>query len=165
MQGGGRSKGFREIISKAVCGFGKKTFRFERLLTIPEGGTPERILGSLFTQVSSVEAATPERSGLDSASVPVAGRFDINVWYSYNGQQGTALAKETVRYSELIPIARWTSAALGNLEGKVQMVEPPQCSEVSIIGHNQIRALVEFTVQAEVIGETKMCVEVFETDD
>ena len=162
MQGGARSRGYREILTKAVCGTGAKTFRLERILTLPEGNVPGEILGCLFTQVSEPEASPPEGSGPNMVSVPISGRFDVNVWYSYNNRQGTALAKETVRYTEFIPITEWSSTALGSLEAKVRTVQVPECSDVSIVSHNRVRVAVEFSVQAEVIGETKISIEVFD---
>jgi spore coat protein E len=154
--------GYREILTKAVCGYGVKAFRLERILTIPEGSVPGEVLGCLFTQVSEPEASPPERSGQNVVSVPISGRFDVNVWYSYNNRQGTALAKETVRYTEFIPITEWSSTALGSLEAKARAVQVPECSDVSIVSQNRVRVTVEFSVQAEVIGETKIAIEVFD---
>jgi spore coat protein E len=165
MQGGIRSKGYSEIITKAVCGLGRKTFRLERVLLIPEGQSPERVLGSVLTQISKLEASVPERSGPDAAMVPISGRFDINVWYAHSGHRSTALARETVRYTELVPITGWSSVALGDLEASATMLRTPECVELGSTGDNRIRVAVEFTIQAEVIGETKVLVEVFDLRD
>ena len=162
MQGGIKSKGYTEIITKAVCGSGQKTFRLERVLSMPEGHTLESILGSVLTQVSRPEAAIPQRSGADLAMVPVAGRFEINVWYAHSGHRSTALARETVRYTEMVPVTEWSSVALGTLEASATMLRKPECVELGSTGDNRIRVAVEFTVQAEVIGETKVSVEVFD---
>src|SRR5690349_3021743 len=85
----------REIITSAVCGKGSKYS--QTTYTIHPNNRPTTI-GGCWVMNHCYEAQ------LAGDMVEVHGNFDVNVWYSYNHNSETAVAKETVSYTEHIPL-------------------------------------------------------------
>jgi len=152
---------FREIITKAICGTGKQNFRYTEYLTIPVGRIPSSILGSSVTRLKLTEPLVTEITGDGKKNVRVSGTFDINVWYAYNDDQATDVAKETVKFTEVIPITEITENIMGQVEARAVLVKPPQCHKSVITDTNRIRVDVELGIYAEIIGETKVFVYVY----
>ncbi len=152
----------REIITKAVCGTGNQNFRYTELLTIPVGRIPSSILGSSVTRLKLTEPLVTEIAGNGKKKVRVSGTFDINVWYAYNNDQATDVAKETVKFTEVIPITDITNNILGQVDARAVLIKAPQCHKTVITGNNQqIQVDVELGIYTEIVGETKVFVQVY----
>ncbi|PKM80340.1 MAG: hypothetical protein CVU89_14080 [Firmicutes bacterium HGW-Firmicutes-14] len=157
---------FREIITKAVCGTGKNYFKYTEVLAIPVGRTPSSILGSSVTRLKLTEPLITETAGDGTKNVRVSGTFDINVWYAYNDDQATDVAKETVKFTEVIPISNVSENILGQVDARAVLIKSPQCHKTVITVNNQIQADIELGIYAEIVGETKVFVQVYsETED
>ncbi len=152
---------FREIITKAICGTGKQIFRYTELLTIPAGRLPSSILGSSVTRLKLTEPLITEITGDGKKSVRVSGTFDINVWYAYNDDQATDVAKETIKFTEVIPITDISENILGQVDARAILTKAPQCLKTVIVEYNRIQAEVELGIYAEIVGETKVFVQVY----
>jgi spore coat protein E len=153
---------FREIITKAVCGNGTQTFRYTELLSTPSGRTTSSILGSSVTRLKLTEPLVTEVSNNGSKNVRVSGTFDINVWYAYNNDQATDVAKETIKFTELIPINEISENIVGQVDARVVLVKAPRCLKTVIAENAQIQIDVELGIYAEIVGETKVFVHVYE---
>lgn len=96
--------------------------------------------------------------------VEVRGRMDINVWYAYNNNSETAVAKDTVSYVEQIPLRDLDPHCLQDRrEVMVKVIQPPHCLDAVIAsGGTDIAVRVEKELAAEVIGRTKLFVMVCE---
>ncbi|MCF6093134.1 outer spore coat protein CotE [Microaerobacter geothermalis] len=141
---------FREIITKAVCGKGRKYSVANH--TITPTHSPSSILGCWIIN-HSFDA---EKAG---DVIEVVGTYDINVWYSYNNNTKTDVAKEMVSYVERVPL----SYLDGNLvkdqvEVNASATQAPNCVEASISSNGSALVKVEREFLVEVIGETKVCV-------
>jgi len=92
--------------------------------------------------------------------VEVRGRFDINVWYSYNGNTDTAIAKETVTYTEQIALRDLDDACVrDSREVCVHVIQSPNCLDATLTGNgSEVLVRVEKELGVEVIGQTKLCV-------
>jgi len=156
---------FREIITKAICGTGQRDFRYTEILAIPVGYTPSSILGSSVTRLKLTEPLVTEISGDGSKSVRVSGTFDINVWYAYNDDQATDVAKETVKFTEVISIRELSDNILGHVDARAVLVKSPKCHKTIITENNQVQVDVELGIYAEIIGETKVYVQVYPEND
>lgn len=152
---------FREIITKAVCGTGKQNFQYTEQLGIPIGRKPNSILGSSVTRLKLTEPLVTEIAADGSKNVRVSGTFDINVWYAYNDDQATDVAKETVKFTEVIPITDITENILGQVDARAVLIKAPRCKKTIIDENNIIRAEVELGIYAEIVGETKVFVHVY----
>jgi spore coat protein E len=142
---------YREIITNAVCGKGTKYS--QSTFTIRPSNTPTTI-GGCWVMNHSYEAE------LAGDVVEVHGSFDINVWYSYNGNSETAVAKDRVSYREQIPLKEVDPHCFKEgLEVAVKVIQMPNCLDASVVDHtNEILVRVEKELSVEVIGRTKICV-------
>ncbi|GAB4265111.1 outer spore coat protein CotE [Thermincola ferriacetica] len=154
---------YREIITKAVCGSGQQNFRYVEYLSVPAGRIPSSILGSSITRYRLTEPLKAEISPSGKKTVRVSGTFDINVWYSYNNDQATDVAKETVKFTEIIPIDDISEGIIGPMDARAILTKAPQCIRTLASGQNQIKVEIEMELYAEIIGETKVYVQVYPT--
>lgn len=152
---------FREIITKAICGTGKQNFRYTEVLTIPAGRVPSSILGSSVTRLKLTEPLVTEIASDEQKRVRVSGTFDVNVWYSYNNDQATDVAKDTIKFTEIIPINEISESILGQVEARAILTKAPQCQKTIILDNNQLQVDVELGIYAEIVGETKVFVQVY----
>lgn len=144
---------YREIISKAVIGKGKKFTQSTH--TICPQHDPTSILGCWIIN-HSYEAKKKGRT------VEIHGKFDTNVWYSYNDNTKTEVVTETVKYTDIIKLKYRDENFIGDDQEVIaQVVQQPNCLEATISPNgNKIIVQVEREIVVEVIGETKICVAV-----
>jgi spore coat protein E len=141
----------REIITNAVCGKGSKYS--QTTFTIFPANRPTTI-GGCWVMNHSYEAQ------LVGDTVEVSGNFDINVWYSYDGNSETAIAKDTVSYSESIPLRDLDPhCTRDGLRVTVKAVQQPNCLDANVVDNgSEILVRVEKELTVEIIGQTKVWV-------
>lgn len=142
---------YREIMANAVCGRGNKYS--QTTYTVRPAHRPSTI-GGCWVMNHVYEAE------LVGDYVEVLGRFDINVWYSYNGNTDTAIAKETVTYTEQIALRDIDDACVrDSREVCVHVIQSPNCLDATLTGNgSEVLVRVEKELGVEVIGQTKLCV-------
>jgi spore coat protein E len=141
----------REIITKAVCGKGRKFSHVSHTVTPPNG--PSSILGAWIIN-NQYEAV---KSG---EHVEVVGTYDINIWYSYDRNTKTDVAKETVSYVEVVPLSYLDKKhKSATAEVSAIATQEPNCVEASISSNGKgVVIRVEREFQVEMVAETKVCV-------
>lgn len=140
----------REIITKAVCGKGRKFSHVSH--TVSPSHAPTSILGAwiINNQYEATNAGN---------AVEVSGTYDVNIWYSYDKNTQTAVAKETLSYVELVPLSyldkkhRSTTA-----EVSAVATQEPNCVEASVTSGGDVIIRVEREFAVELVAETKVCV-------
>ncbi|TJY44248.1 outer spore coat protein CotE [Cohnella pontilimi] len=141
----------REIITKAICGKGRKFSTITHTVKPPHH--PSSILGAWIInhQYESV------RSG---DGVEVIGSYDINIWYSYNKNSQTDVAKETITYVDLVPLSYVDPRHRANTEEvSADATQEPNCVEATIGGGGtSVVIKVEREFAVEMVAETKVCV-------
>lgn len=152
---------YQEIITRAICGTGEKSFRYVKRLSLPEGKTLTSVLGASLTRVTLPEVAEVTVPNRRPMQVPASGSFHVHVWYSYNGNDETAVMKETIRVTEMIPVALTSAVAADEVLARISVSGAPRCVEAVPEGANGVRVTIEFGLSAEVIGDTKICVRVY----
>ncbi|QYR23786.1 outer spore coat protein CotE [Paenibacillus sp. sptzw28] len=144
----------REIITKAVCGKGRKFSTVTHTVTPPQH--PTSILGAWIIN-HQYEAV---RSG---DGIEVIGTYDINIWYSYNKNSQTDVAKETLSYVEHVPLSYVDPKHRASTEEvTAEATQEPNCVEANISANGSgvlLRVEREFLV--EMIAETKVRVAVY----
>ncbi|RKL69076.1 spore coat protein [Salipaludibacillus neizhouensis] len=142
---------YREIITKAVCGKGRK-FSETKHIVAPED-QPTSILGCWI--INHKYAAKKKGD-----AVEMRGSYDINIWYSYSGNTKTKVATETVKYTDVVPLVMQDSDILsGDIEVVARMVQQPNTLEALIASNEKdVEIQVEKEFMVEVIGETKITV-------
>jgi spore coat protein E len=141
----------REIISRAVCGNGKKFTQVIHRIQTPH--QPSTILGAWV--INHQYEAVRYNEGIE-----VEGGYDINIWYSCDGNTKTDVAKESLKYVEHVPLTFLDEKHLQQT-AKVyaQALQQPSCVEATVHPHEGIvQVTVEFELQVEMLAETKLCV-------
>lgn len=144
---------YREIITKAVVAKGRKFTQSTH--TISPSQKPTSILGGWIIN----HKYDAEKVG---KTVEIEGTFDINVWYSYADNTKTEVVTERVKYVDIIKL-RYKDKNFLDDEHEViaKVLQQPNCLEVTISPNgNKIIVQAEREFIAEVVGETKIVVEV-----
>jgi len=143
----------REIITKAVCGKGRKFNTVTHTVTPPHH--PTSILGAWIIN-HEYEAV---RSG---DGIEVIGTYDINIWYSYSKNSQTEVAKESVQYVEHIPLSYVDPKhRAATEEVSAEALQEPNCIEANISSNgNSVVIRVEREYAVEMVAETKVYVAV-----
>lgn len=140
----------REIITKAVCGKGR---RFSQVThTINPPNNPTSILGAWI--INHQYEAVKSGDGVE-----VIGTYDINIWYSYAKNSKTDVAKESISYVELVPLTYLDPKHRSNTEEvSAEATQEPNCVEANVSSGGGVTIRVEREYQVEMIAETKVCV-------
>jgi spore coat protein E len=155
--------GYREIITKAVCGTAKKLFRYSQQFPTTEDGSPTQILGTSITQMRLKEPQI-EAEG-EKIGVRVNGIFEAHVWYSHNGGKSTDLIRQAIHFEEVIPVNEYDGKILSITDAKAAVVKPPVAQDTVITRDGNIKIDFELGIYVEVVGETKVLVKVITPDD
>jgi spore coat protein E len=140
----------REIITKAVCGKGRKVSL--RKYTI----TPKQ-------RVTNIMGCWIINHSFDADKVgdviEVAGSFDVQIWVSNNNNTDTNVIKENIRYVEQVPLSFFDNNCRGKLDIFAHAAQHPNCLEAKLSNNgDSIIFKVESEFEVEVVGETKLCV-------
>ncbi|WP_096435325.1 outer spore coat protein CotE [Alteribacter populi] len=146
-----RELNYREIITKAVCGKGRKFSQASH--NISPSQKPTSILGCWIIN----HKYDAEKKG---DAIEVNGKYDINIWYSYSNNTKTNVATETVAYTDIVPLAMQDKNVLSEeLEVLARAIQQPNTLEATIAANaTDVNVQVEREFMVEVIGETKVCV-------
>jgi spore coat protein E len=144
---------YREIITKAVVAKGRKFTQSTH--TVSPTQKPTSILGGWIIN----HKYDAEKVG---KTVEIEGTYDINVWYSYADNTKTEVVTEKVKYVDVIKL-RYRDRNYLDDEHEViaKVLQQPNCLEVTISPNgNKIVVQAEREFLSEVVGETKIVVEV-----
>ncbi|ASR47205.1 outer spore coat protein CotE [Paenibacillus kribbensis] len=147
-------KNRREIITKAICGKGRRFSTVTHTVTPPNN--PTSILGAWI--INHQYEAVAAGDGIE-----VVGTYDINIWYSYDKNSQTDVAKETVSYVEHVPLSYLDPKhRASTVEVSAEATQEPSCVEASVSsGGGSVMIRVEREFAVELVAETKIVVEVF----
>ncbi|MFZ5631586.1 MAG: outer spore coat protein CotE [Bacillota bacterium] len=155
--------GYREIITKAVCGTAKKFFRYSQQFSTVDGSEPGQILGTSITQMRLKDPEIEADNG--KIGVRVNGIFEAHIWYSYNGGKSTDLLRQAIHFEEVIPITEYDGQILSVTDAKATVIKPPQAQEAGITKEGKIKVDFDLGVYVEVVGETKILVKVVNPEE
>lgn len=146
----------REIVTKAIVGKGKKIIRIND--TVTPINEPFSILGCWIIN-HEFEATLVENR------VDLIGNFEANIWYSYDDNSKTDVARKVIVYNESVKTRQIVKEVSNDSRDViVRILQQPTCTNAKI-NNNNIELDIIFEVLAEVIGETKMMVTVFTSVD
>ena len=147
---------FKEIVTKAIIGKGKKLFKDNYSIEIDN--VPTTILGCWVINHKFKGYKTNEKIG-------VSGTYDVNIWYSYDNDSKTAVVNKNISYDDLFNVKLRENADLSNdTDIIVRTLRQPTCSSVNING-NKIIFDIEKELGVEVVGETKVKIAIEEDED
>ncbi|MFD1066298.1 outer spore coat protein CotE [Oceanobacillus locisalsi] len=147
-------KEYREIITKAVCGKGRKFTKDTH--TITPGHRPTSILGCWV--INHLYHAKKKSED----TVIISGSYDINVWYSYNDNTKTEVITERVEYTDVVPLSVKDDNCINDEYDIIaKVLQQPNCLECMIADKGKsISVDIEREFVVQIIGETKICVKV-----
>ena len=138
---------YKEIVTKAVIGKGKKTT--ENTYTMTTENKPNTVLGCWVIN----HRFKGNKSG---NNVTVNGSFDVNVWYSYDDDSKTAVSTKQFDYVENLNV-RLKEQNGYNSENEiiVESLKQPTVSDVKLENNNVVLQ-IEKELGVQVIGDAKM---------
>ena len=137
---------YKEIVTKAVIGKGKKYFKNK--YSIESDVKPSTILGCWIINHKF-------KGYMQADDVVVDGSFDINLWYSYDNDTKTNVIKKTIKYNEVINVKTKLDIDFNDTDIIVRVLKQPTCSNVEI-DNNTINFDIEKELGIEVVGDTKV---------
>ena len=137
---------YREIVTKAVIGKGKKTFTTTNKKSVEN--KPTTILGCWVINHQF-------KGAKQNNSVTINGSYDVNIWYSYDNDTKTDVLKETNTYKEVVNIRARENNSDVPEEIIVRSLKQPNCIKVDIEG-NDIVYTIEKELGIELVGDTKV---------
>jgi len=147
---------YRQIISKAVVAKGRKSTQSTH--TIRPTHAPSSILGAWIIN----HAYEAKKVG---KTVEIHGSYDINCWYSCNGNTKTDVATEKVTYKDVIKLKYRDDQTIEDKEIIAKVTQQPNCAEAQISPDGtKIIVNAERGFLVEVIGETKIVVALGDDD-
>ena len=145
---------FKEIVTKAVVGKGKKTTIDNHIVEL--NNNPSTILGCWVINHTF--------NGVrENDSIKVNGSFDTNIWYSKDDNTNTDVYKDTVTYDEVIPIKKYEDFD-GQDEIIVRAIKQPTVTKAEL-KEGKIEYTIEKTIAAELVGDTKIKIGVEKVDE
>ena len=147
---------YKEIVTKAVIGKAKKTNSMHFSFTPDEN--VNTVLGCWVINHTFSGAN-------QNGKVGVTGSFDVNVWYSYDGDTKTKVNTKKFGYNELLAVPLRDSATLtNNSEIIVRSLKQPSVTNVSVTDGNIVLD-IEKELGVEIVGDTKIKVPIEDVDD
>ena len=148
---------FKEIVTKAVIGKGKKYFKNK--YSIICDNKPTTVLGCWVINHQFKGYKQGDNIGVD-------GSFDVNIWYSYEDDSKTTVVNKKIDYNDLFNVRVREDADLtSDADIIVRSLKQPSCTNVNINDDGSIDFEVEKELGVEVVGETKMKIQIEESEE
>lgn len=148
---------YKEIVTKAVIGKGKKYFKNSYTLTPTD--QPTTVLGCWVINHQFKGYKTGDKIGVD-------GSYDVNIWYSYENDSKTTVVNKKIEYNDLFNVKTKASADLsGDTDIIVRTLKQPNCVKVNIEDDGTISFDIEKELGVEIVGETKVKISVEEDEE
>lgn|SRR5574344_837353 len=148
---------FKEIVTKAIIGKGKKYFKNSYNLTTET--MPTTVLGCWVINHNFKGYKSGEKIGVD-------GSYDVNIWYSYDNDSKTTVVNKKVTYNDLFNVKIKENAELtSDTDVIVRTLKQPNCIQVDIDSNGNINFEIEKELGVEIIGETKVKISIEDDEE
>lgn len=148
---------FKEIVTKAVIGKGKKYFKNNYNITTEN--IPSTVLGCWVINHKFKGYKSGDSIGVD-------GSYDVNIWYSYEGDSKTTVVNKKIDYNDIFNVKVREDADLtSDTDIIVRTLKQPSCTHVEITDDGNISFEIEKELGVEIVGETKMKIAIEEDED
>ena len=147
---------YKEIVTKAVIGKGKKYFKDNYNIEVEQ--VPTTILGCWVINHKFKGYKASDQIGVN-------GSYDVNIWYSYDNDSKTAVVNKNISYNDLFNVSLKENSDLSSdTDIIVVTLKQPTCSGVNING-NKITFDIEKELGVEVVGDTKVKIAIEEDEE
>lgn len=148
---------YKEIVTKAVVGKGKKYFK--NTYTIEATNKPSTVLGCWVINHKFKGYKSGDQIGVD-------GSYDVNIWYSYENDSKTTVINKQIKYNDIFNVKIKEETDLtGDTDIIVRTLKQPTCKKVDIGEDNTITFDIEKELGVEIVGETKMKIAIEEDEE
>lgn len=142
---------YKEILTKAIIGKCKKTTTNNYELSCTQN--PNTILGCWIINHSFNGLINKNEANIN-------GKFDVNVWYSYDNDTKTAVDVQTFNYNDLIKVQLKSGSKIdNNNEIVVECLKQPTVKDVNL-KDGIVSLKVEKEMGVEIIGNTMVKIQV-----
>lgn len=146
---------YKEIVTKAVIGKGKKTFTSND--TIVPNYDPTTVLGCWVINHTF-------KGNKENNKIRIDGSYDIDVWYSYDNNTKTDVVRKSNLYQEVVQLNKKNDTDIENEEIIVRSLKQPTVIQADISNGN-ILYTIEKELGIELVGNTKVKIVVDEEED
>ena len=146
---------FKEIVTKAIIGKGKKYYK--NTYTIETENIPTTVLGCW---VINHKFKGSEVSG----KIVIDGSFDVNIWYSYSKDTKTTVITKKITYSETVVVGQKEDTDASVKDIIVECLKQPNCIN-AVAKDKTITIEIEKELGIEVVGDTKIKVAVSDEEN
>ena len=141
---------FKEIVTKAVIGKGKKTTKDKFNVDI---NSIDNVLGCWVINHNF-------SGNIINNNIEVLGSYDVNIWYSYDNNSKTNVVIKTFNYVDPMKVKiKENSKLTNNSEIIVRTLNQPSVTDVEVID-GKVNLIIEKSIGVEVVGDTKVRVSV-----
>jgi len=147
---------YKEIVTKAVLGKGKKIF------TNTDSVTPE----ILPSTVLGCWVINHNFSGYKQDNkIIIEGNYDVNIWYSCLNDTKTEVVRKNNSYKEVVSAPRLnTNDQIDNEQIIIRSLKEPSCVKTEI-EDGKIKYTIEKELGVEIVGDTKVRIAAEDSDD
>ena len=148
---------YKEIVTKAVVGKGKKYFKNNYTFDVEQ--LPTTILGCWVINHKFKGYKTGDKIG-------IAGSYDVNIWYSYEEDSKTTVINKKIDYNDEFAVkVRDDANVNGETDIIVRTLKQPNCTKVDISEDGKINFDIEKELGVEIVGETKIKILIEEDEE
>lgn len=148
---------FKEIVTKAIVGKGKKYFKNSYTLTTET--IPTTVLGCWVINHNFKGYKSGDKIGVD-------GSYDVNIWYSYENDSKTTVVNKKISYNDIFNIKIRDNVDLtSDTDIIVRTLKQPNCIKVDIDESGNINFDIEKELGVEIIGETKVKISIEDDEE
>ena len=147
---------FKEIVTKAVIGKGKKYFKNSYTLTTEN--IPTTVLGCWVINHKI-------HGKKDEEYIKINGSYDINIWYSYDNNTKTNVVSKKMFYEEKVRVKVRENGDLNDdSEIIIRSLKNPTCIDVSN-EDKTIKYTISKELGIEIVGDAKIRIPVSNTEE
>lgn len=145
---------YKEIITKAVIGKGKKKYKDTYQIDVEH--VPTTILGCWIINHNFQAKEANDK-------ILITGSFDANVWYSYDNDTKTTVVTKNIPYTaeESLTVEQ---KGIDNKDIIIRSLKQPTCISAKEDG-NLINLEIEKELGIEIIGDTKVKISLVEEEE
>ena len=147
---------YKEIITKAIIGKGKKVFKNEYSVECEKN----------INTVLGCWVINHELKGIkDGEYIKIVGSYDINIWYSYDNNTKTDVVSNKMFYEERVRVRiKENSEINDNTEIIIRSLKNPTCIDVSN-SDKTIKYTISKELGIEILGDTKIKIPISVNED
>jgi spore coat protein E len=147
---------FKEIITKAIIGKGRRSFKNTYHITTEIA--PTTVLGCWVINHKFKGYETGNKITID-------GSFEANIWYSYDNDSKTSVVSRKFDYSESVNVkVKEEPDYINDREIVVRALKQPTCTKIEI-KDGEIELEIEKELGIEIVGDSKLKISVEEKEE